>query len=196
MSIDVMDFMQHLSFTPKAVLEAGVGRVETARSRPWWGTDVRCDLFEPLPLFYRRLRDATAKYANVRVYPTALWYDENGVYLNCYRQSSYVAGVIPRDPKLKRAEERQVRTQSARLRLYDTGMYDVALIDVENSEWPVLRYMKSRPRFMSLELWRPGKPDWRHPDFDKIQVWLQKRKYRELSRYDRDSYFVRDQKGV
>jgi len=191
-----LGFAKHLPAEPTSILEVGVGALDTCRSRPWWDRGVQCMLFEPLPKYYNKLQQAAKGYENVKIHQCAIWHDDCGVELRQMNSCSFVDAITPRPfakRQLKRRKFTLARVPSARLDQYDKGKFDVALIDVEGSEWVVLQQMVSRPRFIALELWAK-QPGWKHPSLDDIQDWLAKNGYHEIVREERDSYFIRDGK--
>jgi len=181
---------------PRAVLEVGVGRLQDCRTKLWWGTSTRCDLFEPLPRFYKPLKNITKKHKNVTVRRIALWTHDEGVTMYDVGGRSFIDGSPHRAgrPALSASskEELAFSAPSALLSQYDPGDYDVALIDVESAEWGVLQHMVSRPVLISLELWQPKRPDWEHPELANIVDWMSRNGYREAARLKLDSHFVRN----
>lgn len=191
-------YFKYLDFTPTCILEAGVGKFNACRSLRWWEV-ADCWLFEPLPEYHHRLTEKSKGYPRVRVVPVALWDHEKGVTFYRIGQSSYIEGVTPRvdgTPEERTQEELdQVETTvpSARLSIYDRGDFDLALIDVEAAEWHVLRHMVSRPRLITLEMWRPKvAPNYFHPDYGSIMKWMSDNGYTEVARVKCDSFFKRD----
>jgi hypothetical protein len=56
-------------------------------------------------------------------------------------------------------------------RVIDDGTIDAMVLDCEGMEWAVLKNMKSRPYFLSVEVWRG------HPYENEIFNWLTENKY-------------------
>jgi|688.fasta_scaffold61785_7 hypothetical protein len=56
-------------------------------------------------------------------------------------------------------------------RVIDDGTIDAMVLDCEGMEWAVLKDMKSRPYFLSVEVWKG------HPHENEIFNWLMENKY-------------------
>jgi hypothetical protein len=56
-------------------------------------------------------------------------------------------------------------------RAIDDGTIDAMVLDCEGMEWAVLKNMKSRPFFLSVEVWKG------HPHENEIFSWLTENKY-------------------
>jgi len=189
-------WMKYLHFNPSCILEAGVGRLESCRTRQYWDTNTKCILFEPNPTFHTQLAKAIQPYPNVFLSREALWDHGKGVTFYQFDQSSYVDGVearsnISRPNRKKRA----IEVPSVRLSRYDDGRIDVALIDVESAEWYVLKHMVSRPILIVIELWKYRSKKWKHPDMHHIKKWLGMNGYLEVGRERRDGFFMRPTDG-
>ena len=56
-------------------------------------------------------------------------------------------------------------------RVIDDGTIDAMVLDCEGMEWAVLKNMKSRPYFLSIEVWEG------HPHYNEIFQWLKENNY-------------------
>lgn len=186
-------YKTYLDFEPTCILEAGVGPMDECRTTEYWDQGVECWLFEPLPRFYAPLAQATQDMDNVHLFKVALWDFDGTVKFHNFAQGSYVQGVPPRNNKRRnRRSGKLTKVPAATLSRYDTGRFDLALIDVEASEWMVLKHMVSRPRLISLEMWKPSSPAYCHQHYDEIMTWMLDNGYKQVGTVHRDSYFKRE----
>lgn len=187
-------YLEYLDFEPQCILEAGVGKLKLCRTKQFWSKGISCHLFEPNPEQFLEVAQAASCYPNVQVWPVALWDYMGEVTLYRYDSASWVEGVVPPREDLLQRESRSNRANTVPccpIDFYDSGNYDLALIDVESSEWKVLQHMVSRPRLISLELRHPKKRRHIHPDIEQIRKWLKDNNYKEVGAMKADSYFIK-----
>jgi len=187
---DTTSYVDFLDFTPRCILEAGVGAVEESRTQRYWASGADCWLFEPHPSYFVALSDAARPYPNVKVLPVALWTEVGVVTFHHFNRSSFVKGA----PMRRKESARRLATAAndafaAPLDMYDAGTFDMALIDVEGAEWAVLQHMRSRPRLIALELWWARHPERTHKHLPEIQGWMQKNGYESVGKRGRDEFF-------
>jgi hypothetical protein len=70
----------------------------------------------------------------------------------------------------------------------DDGTIDLLSVDVEGSEWFVLKHMTSRPSVISIETHGSL---YRNPFFDQISEWMKANNYVLLYKATSDSVFVK-----
>ncbi|MBO0935136.1 FkbM family methyltransferase [Fibrella sp. HMF5335] len=134
---------------------------------------------------------------NILVHPVAMW-DYNGTLQLSKAAASTFVSALASSPALEN-DGFQVATGATfdvpckRFSEIDTGAFDLLSIDIEGSEWYVLKYMISRPNVISIET--HGK-FYVNPFIKEIRQWMQANDYiiwykdRSDSVYIKRNFFV------
>ncbi len=184
---------------PRCVVEIGVGSPATCRTSAWFGSkDTRVEMYEALPATAINLLYHFGHYPNVIVRNVAVTDVAGTVQMVSNGDSSCIDGIVSPMVIFSDAAEvaamKRVIVHGRPLSDYDRGDIDIALIDVEGSEWKVLSTMISRPKFICIESHMDcgeGRtyqtPDWQH-----IERWLNSNRYTPLRRDGADWWFARN----
>lgn len=181
------------------IFEIGVGEVYTCRTKKFWGSDIECHLFEPNPILYKELVDASKEYKNVHVYNIAIT-DKSGeeeIFLmnNCSYINNIESPVLlnhgPNSDVIKNAQKIKIKTET--IDRFDKGNIDILLIDTEGCEWFVLEKLISRPRQITIEtntVGQEGKLIY-NKNLDKILFWMWQNDYQLALKDQNDSHFMK-----
>lgn len=150
----------------------------------------RVQIFEANPEHARTVCKLYEGYPQVQIHQVALWNKVGEVYLHSDGPSSYVHGLL--SPSLTNdgtaGKTQLVAVPCSTFDRYDDGSIDVLEIDIEGAEWYVLERMKSRPRWISVELhWKT----YVNPYFIEIKRWMQENGYELAKITESDAEFVR-----
>lgn len=106
--------------------------------------------------------------------------------------SSYVAGVSSparqNDGFQETSDKRSYEVPALTIDELDDGEVDLLLSDTEGSEWFCVKYLKSRPRLIVLELWGNR---YVNPFIKEIADWMSSNGYAFVGRDETDGVFVR-----
>lgn len=156
------------------VFEIGVGPVELCRSKEYWNSS-ECILFEPVTLYYEELVQETSQHPNVQVHNIAI-YDHDG-YCDFIENghTSYVKGL--NSPQVQQSIEGGLHRSCpcARISIFDKGNIDLLLLDMEGSEWFVLKHLISRPDKIVVET--ELATVYKNPFLEEIKQWMKNNKY-------------------
>lgn len=183
-----------LALRPKVVFEIGVGGPQVCRTTQWMGKPgVRIEMFEPNPEIFAALEAAYGHIPNVVMHRVALFDRDGDIELRANGDSSFIAEVasptVVNAPAEYTAAIPRVLVPCRTLAHYDRGDIDLALIDVEGSEWRVVSKMVSRPKVIIVET--HGGPTYTTPDLEKLDGWMMQNGYRLRGHDAGDSLYVR-----
>lgn len=163
--IDLAWISQQCGLRPRTVCECAVGPMEISIAP---GFSNKCDrllLVEPLPRFAasaRTIPGAEVHQVAVGLRPgTGVLLDNNG--------SSFLQGSWA--PTMDREPMNKLRVDIVTFDTLDDGKIDVLGLDCEGQEWAVLSKMRSRPRLLTVELWKGN------PWLAEIEKWLADNSY-------------------
>ena len=180
---------------PRVIFEIGCGQPDTCRSFSWMGVNgIRIEMFEPHPQSFHALVNSFGHFPNVTIHNVAI-FDRNGMLqMTEHGDSTYVSEVV--SPMRNGASEDYLATRMKfqipchTLERYDRGDIDIALIDVEGSEWRVISQMVSRPTLLSIEVGGEN-GTYRTPDIDKLTGWLKENRYACCRKDCEDEWYIR-----
>ncbi|NBW12057.1 MAG: FkbM family methyltransferase [Caulobacteraceae bacterium] len=182
----------------RKIFEIGVGESYTCRTKRFWGSEIECHLFEPNPILYKELVDASKEYKNVHVYNLAIM-DKSGeeeIFLmnNCSYINNVESPVLLNHGQnsdiIKNTEK--IKVKSDTIDKFDKGDIDVLLIDTEGCEWFVLEKLISRPKQITIETNTMGRDGIIYnKNIYKILFWMWENNYQLVLKNDNDSHFVR-----
>ena len=157
-------------------------------------------IVEPQPDKYLELREVL-KETNSTIHPVAVAEEEG--YANLYipndggksnpdaASSAYLDfNASPYKKRLGNPEDRgkPITVICRPFDSIDPGDIDACHIDVEGQEWKVLKNMKSRPRFLSIELFGPK--NYVNPEIGEIENWLHEKNYYPAGSLEYDRHFL------
>jgi FkbM family methyltransferase len=179
-------------FSPLHVAEVGVYRPETCHVYPYIVDGVRCTLVEPEPEAVALIRHDFGDRSNVSLHAVAL-HDRSGP-LELFRcgASTYVAELthppaVVNDGYPERIADRFV-VPATTFDTIDDGSIELLGIDVEGSEWYVIKHMVSRPGVISVETHGAL---YTNPHLDEILRWMTRNDYLIWYKDRTDTVFVR-----
>lgn len=178
-------------FRPSHVAEIGVWHPQTSNVYQYIQDGVRATLVEPDPDSIALIKSEFANHNNVTLYEVAVC-DFNGQVELCKWESSTFVSSLHSSPALVNddCDIEQADKFMAEARLFseiDDGTIDLLSVDIEGSEWFVIKHMKSRPPVISLET-HGGM--YVNPYLDKLQEWMDENNYELWYKDKSDSLFV------
>jgi len=142
--------------------ECGVGPLSIASSPSIYEGRLaeRFLLVEPNPDLFRQAKD---RMPNADIKQVAIGNECGKLSLRLNGGSSYLSGTWAPTP----IQGEETNVDVVTFDLLDDGKIDCLVLDNEGQEWAVLSKMKSRPRILSVEIWKG------HPHKGEIFSWLQ-----------------------
>ncbi len=180
------------NFIPGHAAEVGVYFPETSNILGFINTGAKTTLVEPLPDCVKAIRDYFKNRSNVTLYPYAV--GENSGTLELFMaESSSFASDLRSSPALIndnyiKAEEKKLTVECRRFDEIDDGTIDLLSIDTEGSEWLVLKYMKSTPSVISVEM---SSKHYVNPNHKLITQWMESNNYERWYKDRSDIVYVR-----
>ena len=168
---------KHLSV--KHVCEVGVWLPEMSNILDFIIKDkVRTTLVEPDPKSIAAIHSYFRDYPNVTLLPYAA-YDHHGVLELVQRNASTFVSTLPYSPAQVNdnyhiQQEDRFSVECRRFDELDDASIDLLSVDTEGSEWYVIRYLKSRPLVISVEM--HGK-SYLNPFYTEIADWMAREGY-------------------
>lgn len=149
------DKVKRKMFYPKTVAEIGVSNPSTSNVYKFIEDNVKTILVEPNPKPIKQIKDRWGTKPNVTLYEVAIC-DFDGTVELCERASSTFISSLPSSPALVNdscniADSEKFTAQAIKFSTIDNGDIDLISIDVEGSEWFVIKNMISRPSIISIE---------------------------------------------
>lgn len=179
-------------FTPRHVCEVGVYFPETSNILGFIKEGVRTTLVEPLPECIEAIKKYFSNAKNVTLLPYAVA-ESSGELELLKAGASTFASSLSASPALKnddydKLKGERIIVNAKRFDDLDDGSIDLISIDVEGSEWMVLKDMKSRPQVISLEL---KSKHYVNPHLVEIRNWLKQNGYKLWFRDGSDRIFMK-----
>ena len=139
---------------------------------------IRTTLVEPDPKSIAAIRTYFRDYSNVGLLPYAA-YDRHGELELVQRNASTFVSTLPYSPAqvnddYRIRKEDTFTVECRRFDELDDGSIDLLSVDTEGSEWYVIRYLKSRPLIISVEM--HGK-SYLNPFHSEIAAWMNAQGY-------------------
>lgn len=161
----------------KHVCEVGVYLPETSNIIDFIKDGVTATLVEADPDTVKKINAYFASY-QIQVFPVAVW-DENGVIKLSKAAASTFVTQLNASPaivndKYKVTAENTFEVPCRKFSEMDDGTIDLISIDIEGSEWYVIKHLVSRPNVISIET--HGKY-YTNPFIKEIESWMNKENY-------------------
>lgn len=179
-------------FTPRHVMEVGVYYPETSNIFDWIEAGVRTTLIEPDPASIARIEKRFRGYKDVTLHRVAI-VDRAGTVRLAQRDASTFISTLAASPAMindgyeVRAED-TFEVTGVTMDTVDDGSVDLLSVDVEGSEWPVIRHLVSRPAVISVETHGAA---YINPHWQDIHEWMRREGYVIWYRDKSDTVFVR-----
>jgi FkbM family methyltransferase len=183
--------LKERNITPTHVCEVGVYLPETSNIIDFIKDGIKATLVEADPATVEKIRTYFKGY-DITLHPYAVW-DHNGVIkLSKANASTFVTSLesspaIEND-KYKVKEEDTFEVPCRIFSDLDDGTIDLLSVDIEGSEWYVIKYLKSRPRIISIET--HGKY-YTNPFIKEITAWIEENNYTPWFKDGSDTVYVR-----
>lgn len=177
------------------VCEVGVYMPETSNVIDFIEENIPTMLVEPDPKSIQKIKEIFGDYSHVKLFPFAM-YDYNGKLSLSQANASTFVSELTASPalvndKYKVDESKNFEVNCKKFSELDHGNIDLISIDIEGSEWYVLKYMKSRPKVISIET--HGK-FYQNPFINEISNWIETNNYEIWYKDNSDTIYI--QKGL
>jgi len=173
------------------VAEVGVGSPRTSQVRGFVADGTRCTLVEPEPRSVAEIRSAWSRKDNVTLHEVAVLDRDGPVDLLQRGPSTFVADleVVPAivNDGYAPVPEDRFAVPAVRFEEIDDGTIDLLAVDVEGSEWFVIRGLTSRPAVISVETHGAR---YTHARLREISAWMSSNGYRTWYKTKTDTVFV------
>jgi FkbM family methyltransferase len=172
------------------VCEVGVYLPEYSNIIDFIREGIRATLVEADPVTVEKIRDYYRDY-NVTVYPFAVWDHDGFITLSKADASTFVTSlagspaIVNDHFHVEESETFQVACK--KFSELDDGHIDLLSVDIEGSEWYVIKHLVSRPRIISVET--HGKY-YTNPFITEILSWMQELDYMIWYKDRSDTVFV------
>lgn len=186
--------LQKKGFKATHVAEVGVWHPETSNIYDYIKMGVRCTLVEPDPKSIELIRTHFSKHDNITLHPVAI-FDFNGKVELSQRAASTFVSSLTSSPALVNDQYQVDPSDSFEVEAktfdkIDEGDIDLLSIDIEGSEWFVIKHMRSRPTVISLET---HGAIYINPYLGEILEWMKKNGYAVWYKDNSDTVFVKPQ---
>jgi len=176
------------------IFEIGVGNPSICRTANELNNE--CYLFEANPYLYKQLIEVYGNRSNFHIYNIAIADYDGEIEFLCNGDSSFIGNVkspASRGPKeyLDSFEKIKVPCKTISNFENDTPI-DVLLLDMEGSEWFVLKHLKDRPKLIVIEMQNNDKT-YKNPFYNEILNWMQSNRYllKGTNQIEEDWFFER-----
>ncbi|MFC1476165.1 FkbM family methyltransferase [Candidatus Zixiibacteriota bacterium] len=181
-------------FKPQHVAEIGVYFPETSNVYDYIRAGIKCTLVEPNPESVEKIKQHFAGQDNVTLHPVAI-YDRKGQVELVRRAASTFVGELATSPAIVNDDYRlddgdKFTVKACTFDEIDDGTIDLLCVDVEGSEWFVIKHMISRPAVISLETHGSA---YVNPYLDEILNWMSINDYLIWYKDQSDTVFVKDE---
>lgn len=173
------------------IYEIGVGNPDICRTK-YNNTD-ECYLFEANPNTYSDLMRCYSSRDNFKIYNCAIGDIDGKINFSVDGDSSYLTDI--KSPTVQCAPNEYVESRNIievdcfRISNFDNGDIDLMLLDMEGSEFYVLKHLISRPKTIIIELDNNGR-GYINPYYNEIVEWMQNNYY-DLTDKNEDGIFVK-----
>lgn len=183
---------QQKNFIPKHVAEVGVYLPEISNVIDFAKEGTRTTLVEAHPTYVTAIQAYFKDYPKVTLHPIAI-YDTPGQLKIVTRGPSTYAEHITGPPSVVNDgyqidDNDTIIVPSERFDNIDDGTIDLLSIDIEGSEWYVIKHMKSRPVVISVET--HGKL-YTNPYIREIDHWMNINNYRVWYKDNSDTVYLK-----
>ncbi|HQT91915.1 MAG TPA: FkbM family methyltransferase [Candidatus Kryptobacter bacterium] len=176
----------------KHACEVGVYLPQTSNIIDFIHDGVRSTLVEPDPRSLRAIQEYFGETKNITVFSVAV-FDHDGTVELVQRNASTFVSSLPSSPavvndRYEVAEGDKFSVECRTFDKIDDGTIDLLSVDIEGSEWYVIKHMRSRPKVVSLET--HGKK-YVNPFIDEINRWMAGNGYSIWYKDNTDTVFAR-----
>lgn len=177
----------------KKLYEIGVGNPGICRAVNY--SDCECHLFEANPNTYNQLKDSFGGRSSWCLYNCAIA-DYNGkIKFSMDGDSSYISNIAA--PTIQCAPLEYVNSREIvevdcfKISEFDKNDIDILLLDMEGSEFFVLKYLISRPEKIIIEMDNGGR-GYINPFYSEIVDWMNANNYKMIDKNE-DAIFIKNE---
>ncbi|MGA0559506.1 FkbM family methyltransferase [Larkinella sp. VNQ87] len=174
------------------VCEVGVYLPETSNIVDFIKEGVRASLVEADLDIIPKIKGYFKGY-NVTIYPVATWDYHGKLKLSRAASSTFVTDLKASpaiiNDNFKKEQNSFFEVECCKFSDIDDGTIDLLSIDIEGSEWYVLKHMISRPKVLSIET--HGKL-YINPFMKEIEGWIQANNYTIWYKDKSDSIYIKN----
>ena len=142
--------VKKLNWRPNHVAEVGVYYPESSNVLGFIEDGCLTDLVEADPECVKQIRNRFEGYKNVRIHPFAVFDMPGEIELYRFKASTFVRGLESSpalmDNNYQPDPQHLFRVEARLFSDFDDGTIDLISIDIEGSEWFVIKHMRSRPQ--------------------------------------------------
>ena len=183
---------QQKNFTPRHVAEVGVYLPETSNVADFATEGVRTTLVEAHPTYVEAIRAHFETNENVTLHPVAIYDAPGQLKIVTRGASTYIEHIaappsVINDGTSPETDDTLV-VSAERFDAIDDGTIELLSIDIEGSEWYVIKHLRSRPSVISVET--HGKL-YTNPYMGEIQAWMDAQNYQAWYKDNSDTVYVR-----
>jgi FkbM family methyltransferase len=168
------------------IFEIGVGEYWQCRTLQYKNTDVECWLFEPNPISFKEIQRNLSDFNNFKLFNCAIGSENKTTNFFLAKGSSFIEGVtspeITHNPNSEKLLEK-IQIDVKNIKEFDDGDIDVLLLDVEGSEFDIIKSMVSRPKDIVVEMHSFG-VKYKNPFFNEIMEWMNSNNYSIVSEHE------------
>jgi FkbM family methyltransferase len=180
-------------FFPRHAAEVGVYHPKTSNIYDYVIQGVKCTLIEPDPVSIELIKNHFSGYENVILHEVAI-FDQSGKIELVRRDASTFVGALASSPAIINdsytiEESDKFIVEAKTFNEIDDGSIDLLSVDVEGSEWYVIKNMISRPMIISLET---HSMMYVNPFIVQILDWMENNDYKVWYKTRSDTIFIKN----
>lgn len=179
------------NYSPRHVAEVGVYLPSTSNVVDFARQGIRTTLVEAHPTYVAEIRTYFQDYPNVSLHPVAVADTPGQLSIVTRGASTYAKHIVHSPPVVNDAyqldQDDVITVPAERFDRIDDGSIDLLSVDIEGSEWYVIKYLKSRPVVLSVET--HGKL-YTNPFFSEISAWMRDNGYRVWYKDNSDTVYL------
>lgn len=179
-------------FTPSHVAEVGVYHPQSSNIYDYVVQGTRTTFVEPDPASIRKIREHFGEAPHITLHEVAT-FDFNGPLELVQREASTFVSKLSASPAIVNDgyvtdSADKFSVEAVTFDRIDDGSIDLLSIDIEGSEWYVLKYLKSEPAVISVETHGAA---YVNPFLAAIEQWMTQRGYLVYYKDGTDSVYVK-----
>jgi FkbM family methyltransferase len=176
------------------IFEIGVGNPSVCRTANEFVNE--CYLFEANPKIYKELLQAYGNRPNFHIHNVAIGDYDGEIEFLCNGDSSFISSI--KSPASYGSKEyldsfEKIKIPCKKICNFENDeSIDVMLLDMEGSEWFVLKHLKNKPKLIIIEMQNSNKT-YKNPFYDEIINWMQENCYllKGKNQIEEDWFFKR-----
>jgi FkbM family methyltransferase len=160
------------------IFEIGVGNPSICRTANEFVNE--CYLFEANPQIYKQLLQAYGNRPNFHIHNVAIADYDVEIEFSCNGDSSFISDIkspASYGPKEYLDSFEKIKIPCKKICNFENDeSIDVILLDMEGSEWFVLKHLISRPKIVIIEM-QNSDETYKNPFFNEILNWFKENNY-------------------